>query len=285
MRDLNCRANSKDTIEIEAEAGGYIVRKTFSSDVARGRRNIAKQQTFGPVAGGGGYIRSAGIISVIEDDLGLTMRMPYIEGITGSDFAIYGTRQIGETVSESLSSLLYHEIAQSQDQLIDREIFLRKAADVATLLTDPVLRRLASEVSSRLNALPEKILIPMGNCHGDLTLSNVIVNAANGVTLIDFLDTFLETPLQDLAKVNQDYLYGWSFRQLPAPLAVKGRIWLKRMRPRAVTQIARIYPEGTIACTLLTLLRVGPYIRDECTNAWLQNSLTQCLKEEDLCNI
>ena len=41
--------------------------------------------------------------------------------------------------------------------------------------------------------LEEKITIPGGYCHGDLTFSNMLFHQ-DDVVLIDFLDTFLETP-------------------------------------------------------------------------------------------
>eukprot|EP00760_Papus_ankaliazontas_P040160 PhM_4_TR997/c0_g1_i1/m.68603 len=89
--------------------------------------------------------------------------------------------------------------------------------------------------------------MPLGVCHGDLTLSNILVqqpqtketthrssknntpmkssgsskqgpsSGANpgdtpALILIDFLDSFLETPLADAAKLRQDTLFGWTLR-------------------------------------------------------------------------
>jgi serine/threonine protein kinase len=53
--------------------------------------------------------------------------------------------------------------------------------------------------------------IPVGYSHGDLTLSNILVGKKSGnVVLIDFLDSFIETPLQDIVKLRQDTTYKWS---------------------------------------------------------------------------
>ena len=46
-------------------------------------------------------------------------------------------------------------------------------------------------------------------CHGDLTLSNILFNG-NNYYLIDFLDSFIETPLMDIVKLRQDTAYLWS---------------------------------------------------------------------------
>jgi len=47
-------------------------------------------------------------------------------------------------------------------------------------------------------------------CHGDLTFSNIIVGTDQKLCLIDFLDTFYESPLQDMVKIRQDTLYNWT---------------------------------------------------------------------------
>ncbi len=57
--------------------------------------------------------------------------------------------------------------------------------------------------------LPEKIEIPAGYCHGDLTFSNMLFDNLD-IVFIDFLDTFLDTPLQDIVKIRQDTKHYWS---------------------------------------------------------------------------
>lgn len=64
----------------------------------------------------------------------------------------------------------------------------------------------ASEVFS---AMDECSQMPLGACHGDLTFSNILFNG-NNYYLIDFLDSFIESPLMDLVKIRQDSRYGWS---------------------------------------------------------------------------
>ena len=59
------------------------------------------------------------------------------------------------------------------------------------------------------------INIPIGYCHGDLTLSNMLLNTVdNNIYLIDFLDSFIETPLFDIIKVRQDTKFFWSLKML-----------------------------------------------------------------------
>ncbi len=58
----------------------------------------------------------------------------------------------------------------------------------------------------------DKIRLPAGKCHGDLTFSNMLFNSDETITFIDFLDCYIESPLQDMAKIRQDTKYLWSTR-------------------------------------------------------------------------
>ena len=49
----------------------------------------------------------------------------------------------------------------------------------------------------------------VGKCHGDLTFSNIIFRD-NEYALIDFLDSFIESPIMDIVKLRQDTKYKWS---------------------------------------------------------------------------
>lgn len=48
-------------------------------------------------------------------------------------------------------------------------------------------------------------------CHGDLTFENILIYNSD-VYFIDFLDSFIESPLIDISKMLQDVLLLWSWR-------------------------------------------------------------------------
>lgn len=80
------------------------------------------------------------------------------------------------------------------------------------------------------------ITLPVGMCHGDLTLSNILIahkddddlsslapepvacaavsssETYTKIVLIDFLDSFIESPLADMAKLCQDLKFAWTIR-------------------------------------------------------------------------
>lgn len=61
----------------------------------------------------------------------------------------------------------------------------------------------------------KEINIPIGYCHGDLTLSNLILSRhGECIYLIDFLDTFINSPLNDIVKLRQDTQFHWSINMI-----------------------------------------------------------------------
>ena len=51
------------------------------------------------------------------------------------------------------------------------------------------------------------------NCHGDLTLSNIILNSKDKkIILIDFQKTYEDNLMQDLSKLFQEFNLGWTSR-------------------------------------------------------------------------
>ena len=64
-------------------------------------------------------------------------------------------------------------------------------------------------LESNINQIIQ-IKYPLGVCHGDLTLSNILIDVDNmDLYLIDFLDSFIENPLLDIIKIRQDTKYYW----------------------------------------------------------------------------
>jgi hypothetical protein len=78
---------------------------------------------------------------------------------------------------------------------------------------DAVLSKV-SDLTRKLNHtimvdIPEVVEIPEGYCHGDLTLSNVLFEKSD-IVFIDFLDSFVDSPLIDIVKLRQDTYFKWS---------------------------------------------------------------------------
>ena len=120
----------------------------------------------------------------------------------------------------SITGFIDKAIVDSKFSKFDKGIFLSKYDSVKDNLANSEFFKDISErflkIDKIFSSLEEKML-PVGFCHGDLTLSNVLIKQkSKKICLIDFLDTFLESPIQDMVKVRQDTKYMWSLNLYPA---------------------------------------------------------------------
>ncbi len=207
------------------------------------------------------------------------VNMPYIEGISAENFSIYGTRKIADVISETLSELIMFELSKSVDTEIAVSIFINKLNSIYLLTKDDTVKSYVMKLISMLESKIESITLPLGPCHGDLTLSNMIYTSTEGLALIDFLFTYLESPLQDISKIKQDYDYGWSFRKTTPPLNLKSKIFTQSHYPEIINKVKKLYPFEDFLVTAMTLLRIAPYVSDDETAVWLKNTLNKFFRE------
>lgn len=280
MIDISAHSNSGDIIEINSLDNKTIVRKRIFKSIDRAELSIKKQQSFeGISVGSDSRIEAVKIIEVHRYEHCLEILMPYVEGVVAADYSLKGTKSIGENVSKSLSLILYHELASSVDAVLDLNFIKSKIIEIKenTLASD--YKCFFSKTCDFLDAIEEDIVYPSGPCHGDLTLSNIILSTGGGVKLIDFLDSYIETPLQDVAKIRQEFDFLWSFRKLDEPSRIKAKIFCANFFPRAVIDMERIYPLASRIFSHMALIRICPYVKDGVTKEWLINSLNVSMKK------
>lgn len=279
MINLNSKAYSLDTLEVVNVDGLICVRKTFENNISRVRKNIQKQKDFKLIDTGVLKITAAEVIDFNYEDNHATMLMPYINGINAETFPVFVSQDIANAWSVALSTLIYAELGNSRMMDIPTSIFQEKLSSVQENIKNRTsLDGSLQEVSQFIRAMPASLPFPIGPCHGDLTLSNMILNTAKGLVLIDFLDTYLESPLQDIVKLEQDFTYRWSFRYSDSSTQIKAGILCRHFRPSVIDSLTALYPQQIKILMLMTLVRIIPYVRDAITEEWLKVSLEHCLK-------
>ena len=89
-------------------------------------------------------------------------------------------------------------IELSTYKVIEKKIFFKKIDKIRQAIDSrPIVKMFAEYfelVTEQIEELENDLLIPVGVCHGDLTFSNILMKD-NKIILIDFLDSYLETPL------------------------------------------------------------------------------------------
>jgi tRNA A-37 threonylcarbamoyl transferase component Bud32 len=105
-------------------------------------------------------------------------------------------------------------------------------------------------------------------CHGDLTFENIIVYNSE-VYLIDFLDSFVETKYIDCAKIFQDIVSMWSWRNSSSPPVIKCMLLYNKMCERLDSNEIKTVRRLLVMC----ILRIFPYA-DTPTLKILENRLS-----------
>lgn len=156
------------------------------------------------------------ILAVNQSSGMVSVKMEYIYSMNFVEYFEYaGFYQIMHFI-DALKALLSEEISLSAMTRIKRDVLADKFIDVRSkcrnnpaLCDDPEVSLLLEGLETIFLAGMNDFEIPAGTCHGDLTFSNILFSG-NNYYLIDFLDSFVETPLMDIVKIRQDTAFGWS---------------------------------------------------------------------------
>ncbi|MFI3291770.1 MAG: phosphotransferase [Opitutales bacterium] len=122
--------------------------------------------------------------------------------------------------------------------------------------------------------------ITPSNCHGDLTLENILLSASKEIYLIDFLDSFYDSWLIDVAKLLQDLELAWSYRYIEKDFnlnlrlsTAKGVLLAKIMSlPCGIEHLKSVY-----MLLLLNVVRIIPYAKDDVTKNFIEESIAKIL--------
>ena len=164
------------------------------------------------------HVRIPQIYSIDQDEKHVSVKMEYVYSRNFVEyFESAGFEQINYFI-KALILFIGKELKVSPVQKVPTKITIDKYNDVVKninsnkrLKEDLEIQNLLQLTKKMFDDMAEldSIEIPLGLCHGDLTFSNILFNG-NNYYLIDFLDSFLESPLMDIVKIRQDSSHMWS---------------------------------------------------------------------------
>lgn len=213
--EIEVKGHSGCSIDIIQDASGLcILKSTYDKTYLNRLINQAKKQQRASEIEYQ-HIRIPQIFNIDHDENHVSVKMEYIYSKNFIEyFETAGFEQISYFI-KALKIFLEWEIKVSPIELISKNIFLNKFIDVknkieknSLLKNDKEIMTIIEESYKSFKKM-EDMSIPIGHCHGDLTFSNILFNG-NNYFLIDFLDSFIESPIIDMVKLRQDSYYRWS---------------------------------------------------------------------------
>lgn len=249
--------------------GGLVIRKVSSNQEynIRLEAQYSKQKAYSGVDLKTPAIFNSGYI----DNL-FFFDMEYIRGVQLSEYIQY--IQIDECL-EFLKYILSSLPKQYVYSQCNSTIFRQKIIDLEKKLPKNTIIEKALHILNTVNWN----LIPQSQCHGDLTFENIIVYRGS-LYLIDFLDSFYNSWMIDLAKLLQDIELRWSYRK--DAIDNNTHIRLLIIRELFISEIRKLENGAELLDLLyklliLNLLRIIPYTRNEADRIFVYTALEKIL--------
>jgi len=136
---------------------------------------------------------------MVFDTTNLSFKMEYINGESFSQFFTRATKRDLDNLINKIDGYLTERIVGEMDLPI--QILIDK------IISIPEGKKLLPLLSNK-----KSVKIKVGLSHGDMTLSNMIF--AEDIYLIDFLDSYIESPTMDIVKLRQDTHLYWSLNMV-----------------------------------------------------------------------
>lgn len=224
-----------------------VVKKYSNKPDVRLVKSALKQQKFKS-----NHFNAPKVLEINESEF----FMEYIQGQSFSEFFNLATKYDLDLLIKKLDGYF--------SETIIGEINLPVSVLTDKLASLPNNENLLSLLSNK-----EFIKVKVGNCHGDMTLSNMIFD--NNIYLIDFLDSYIESPTMDIVKLRQDTHLLWSLNMVDTPLDLtKIKIGLEYIDKWIC---ANFNVDDYEILQIINLLRIYPYSTDEKIKIWIDKNI------------
>lgn len=238
------------------------------------------------------HIRIPQIFNLERNDEHVLINMEYVYSRNFIEFfETAGFEQIDYFI-KALVLFIEKELKASPVKRVPTSVTLDKFYDVETkvnanplLSSDPEIQRLIALSRQQMEkfAIKPTVELPIGICHGDLTFSNILFNG-NNYYLIDFLDSFIESPLLDIVKIRQDSSHLWSQLMYTNPYdKLRLKIVCEKIDKEidAYGERYQWYRDYYTIYQLLNLLRILQYAKEEKVITYLKEEIGKVLEEKE----
>jgi hypothetical protein len=286
---IQIAGNSGCSVTLLRDGSAVVLEKSATDPrySQRLRLQIGKQRAF---AAGNTLprVRIPAILSEADSGGLYSARMDYVYFRNSVDFFASSSLPAIDSVISMVLDFVDRELSQSSLRGTPVGIFQDKVDSVEAALVAAGMREVYAPCLAAIRealARRHELVLPVGTCHGDLTFSNIMIASdATAIGLIDFLDSFVDSPLLDIAKLRQDSRFCWT-RRFVADGADKVRFaqvmaYIDRRidghyRPQGW------YRDNIELILFLTMLRIAPYAKDPDTHQFLLATMRSMRFQDD----
>ena len=182
---------------------------------------------------------------------------------------------------------IQNEFDKCEIKSISKNVFIEKFNSIVKnceknelLKGNMRIKSILNDCEKAFNNMEESIEMPIGVCHGDLTFSNILFTS-NNYYFIDYLDSFIETPLQDIVKLRQDTKYFWSTMMYKKKYdIVRLNMIFKYIDDKINDHFSNneYYYRNYDRLQLMNILRILPYVKEEKIRDFVLNILASLPK-------
>jgi len=244
--DFKVRGHSKYKLKLE----NNLVEKYHHTNDDRPVKSAYKQKGFKSK-----FFKTPNVLNIERDGF----KMEYISGYSFSQFLTAASKRDLDGFINKIDGYLKENQITNYD--IPIELFINK---IKSIDYDSTL--LLSKIKNK-----KTVNVGVGICHGDLTLSNMIF--AEDIYLIDFLDSYLESPTMDIVKLRQDTHLHWSLNMVENVTDLtKIKLGLRYIDEFLINNYE---VEDYYFLQIINLIRIFPYTNDKKTEGWLNKNIKE----------
>ena len=244
--DFKVRGHSKYKLKLE----NNLVTKYHYKDDDRLVASANKQTEFISK-----YFKTPKVLDIQSNKF----EMEYISGYSFSQFLTSASKRDLDGFINKIDGYLKENIIGELNVPI--QLFINKIKSI-DFNSDLLLSKIKDK---------KDIKIKVGLSHGDMTLSNMIF--AEDIYLIDFLDSYIESPTMDIVKLRQDTHLYWSLNMVnDITDLTKIKLGLKYIDNFLLNNYN---VEEYYFLQRINVIRIFPYTIDKETEDWLTKNINE----------
>ncbi len=281
---LKLEGRSGCKLEVLNREGVFFVKKiSRETDYSKRLLLQAEKQQRYFLQGPQGDFKAPPVLELAPSFEKLTwFEMPYLHGQKYSEFFERSTVKEIKSLVDKFNDYFSNSFEKAEVAKVDPSLFLLKLSVVKNLLSGrtDINLNLLQQTLGYLGRVPDSA-IPLRPCHGDFTFSNMLF-CEDGIYLVDFLDSFVESPLIDLVKFRQDTFFYWSLlieNQLPESRSAKVIQIFNYLDSRVFGNFAnnKFVKEWFNYLQVFNLLRILPYVKQKEEIEFVQKSIQRII--------